>query len=410
MPGFFDDTKGSTPTRSTKGKTLSCASCGLYKYAGTYKMEPYGGFKKNIINIGEGPGESEDRKGKPWQGKVGRLLKRTYRDLGIDLFEDCLNINAVNCRPPGNKTPSPHQIACCRNVMVEKEIIENQPEVIVAFGGSALQSLIAHRWKGDWDGINKWRGWTIPDRKYKAWIVPTYHPSFITRFDDIEAMTIWKQDLQTAIDLIGQPLPKYKKPDIEFIEDLSILENLQTDLIAFDYETTGLKPHADGHDIVCVSVAPSPDKVYVFMMPKKHKDRKPFINLLANPGIGKIAHNMKFEEIWSREILGQPVQGWKWDAMLAAHMLDNRKKIAGLKFQTYVQLGIVDYASEIESYIKNATGPDASGNDFNSINKLLETEEGKEKLLRYCGFDSVYEMRLASIQLNQMEYDYLPIY
>ncbi len=411
MAGFFDDTKGKTRSRSKKGKSLSCASCGLYKYAGTYKMEPYGEGKKGIVNIGEGPGESEDRKGKPWQGKAGRLLKRTYRDLGIDLFYDCMNINAVNCRPPGNQTPSPHQIACCRNIMVDSEIKKEQPEVIVAFGGSALQSLIAHRWKGDWDGIGKWRGWAIPDFEYNSWIVPTYHPSFIGRMDESEeAMTIWEQDLQTAIDLIEEPLPKYKEPQIDFIDDLSVLDDIESDLIAFDYETTGLKPQGEGHDIICVSVATSPDHVYVFMMPEKHEDRMPFIRLLDNHEIGKMAHNMKFEELWSRVILGQPVKAWNWDAMIAAHMLDNRKKVSGLKFQSYVQMGVVDYASEIESYIKPEQGPDSSGNDFNNINDLISTYKGKEKLLRYCGLDSIYEYRLANTQLSKINYDFLPVY
>ena len=64
------------------GKTYSCASCGLYKNALSPKMRAYGEFKKEILNIGEAPGEVEDKRGMPWQGKSGRLLKKVYRRLG----------------------------------------------------------------------------------------------------------------------------------------------------------------------------------------------------------------------------------------------------------------------------------------------------------------------------------------
>ena len=60
-------------------------------------MAPYGNFKKKILNIGEAPAEFEDSKGIPWQGRTGRLLQEAYKKVGIDLFNDCLNINAVSC-------------------------------------------------------------------------------------------------------------------------------------------------------------------------------------------------------------------------------------------------------------------------------------------------------------------------
>ena len=60
---------------------------------------------KGILIIGEAPGQVEDRKGLPWQGGTGRLLKRTLEKQGIDLFEDCICVNAVNCRPPKNRAP-----------------------------------------------------------------------------------------------------------------------------------------------------------------------------------------------------------------------------------------------------------------------------------------------------------------
>ncbi len=108
-------------------------------------------------------------------------------------------------------------------------------------------------------------------------------------------------------------------------------------LAAFDYETTGLKPHARGHRIKCASVAFSPDVVYAFMMPGKKKDREPLIRFLRNRHIKKIASNIKFEEQWSNVRLGTEVKGWHWDTMLNAHVFDNRPgHITSIKFQAYV--------------------------------------------------------------------------
>ena len=107
MKGFFNLPQQS---KETKGKILGCSSCGLFQSVLSPKMQAFGNFEKGILNIGEAPGETEDRKGKQWQGKVGRLLRDTYDSLGIDLFEDCLNINAINCRPTdkhgANRPPS----------------------------------------------------------------------------------------------------------------------------------------------------------------------------------------------------------------------------------------------------------------------------------------------------------------
>jgi DNA polymerase len=98
MDGFFTRKEVESISRPD-GKLYTCVSCGLYKNVKSPKMKPYGNFKKKIMIIGEAPGEVEDTKGKPWQGKTGLLLQRTCQSLGVDIFEDCVNINACHCRP-----------------------------------------------------------------------------------------------------------------------------------------------------------------------------------------------------------------------------------------------------------------------------------------------------------------------
>lgn len=393
--GFF--TKKETVSRSRPdGKKYSCISCGLYKNCLSPKMEPFGNFKKKILNIAESPGEVEDKVGKPFQGKTGKLLQRTYKKLGIDLFKDCLNINAVNCRPPDNRTPSNYEMECCRRSIL-KVIDEYKPKVIVLLGNAAVYSLIGHRWKKDLGGITKWRGWTIPDQDYKTWLCPTFHPSYVERSDSGVEEVIWMQDLKQAIEYAEyHPFLVYKEPVIEVIEDLSVLDKIK-EVIAFDYETTGLKPHAPGHKIVSCAIATDENHAYVFMMPASKRERLPLVALLEDPHLAKMAANIKFEHAWSFvRLMGTEVQNWVWDTMIDSHILDNRQGITGLKFQTYVNFGVVDYSSEITPYLQTVDNTNA--NSINRIMELVALPGGREKLLKYNGYDAINEYRLAMKQ------------
>jgi uracil-DNA glycosylase len=407
MKGFFEIKHRRTKSSKKEGNSLSCASCGLFKEAISPMIQPYGDFKKRILIIGEAPGQTEDERGKPWQGKVGRLLKRTCSELGIDLFKDCVSINAVNCRPPGNKTPTKQQIACCRKVMVEKTIQEYAPDIIILLGGSAINSFFDLRWKKNLGGIMKWRGWTIPDRDYKAWVCPTFHPSYVERMQNDGVTSVWEQDLQQAFSKIGERLPIFQLPKIDIIDDLTVLDDIHplVDTVAFDYETTGIKPHAKGHRIVSCAVADFEDHAYAFLLPKTREERQPLINLLQNDRITKIAQNMKYEDHWTERRLYTSVNNWGFDPMLSSHILDNREGVCGLKFQAYVNFGIIGYDDEISSYIQSG---DKNANAFNKIYELLKIPGGKEKLLTYNGYDAVLTYRLAQLHMEEIEYDFLP--
>jgi uracil-DNA glycosylase len=403
MTGFFSK-KEIRSVNSPEIKSLGCHSCGLYQYVKSPKMEPYGNFKKGILNIGEAPGETEDTNGKPWQGKAGTLLRKTYRSLGIDLFEDCLNINAVSCRPMtdrgSNRTPTNHEIECCR-VNVLKAIEQYKPKVIVLLGNIPIQSVIGHRWKKDLGGITKWRGWHIPDQDFKAWICPVFHPSFIMRSEAEELITVWEQDLDNIFS-INDPVPVYREPNIQYIDDLSVLDKIPNgSSIAFDYETTGLKPYAKGHEIVSASIATNENEVYAFLMPKDEDQLNHLRKLLRNKLIKKMAANCKFEETWSYVRIGTRVKGWYWDSMLSAHELDNRSGITGLKFQVFVQFGVADYSSEVDKWLQAKDSKNA--NSLNRVNELIKTESGKMKLLKYNALDSIFEYRLSMKQMKQYD-------
>ena len=75
MQGFF--TKQQTQSISRPdGKVHSCASCGLYQHVQSPRMVPFGNFKKRILNIGKAPDETDDEKGRPFQGRAGIITAR----------------------------------------------------------------------------------------------------------------------------------------------------------------------------------------------------------------------------------------------------------------------------------------------------------------------------------------------
>lgn len=411
MSDLITKKKTGTRTRSD-GTKYSCQTCDLFNHCVSPKMEPYGNFKKQIMILGEAPGEFEDKKNLPWQGRVGRYLQKALTEFNINLFEDCLSLYAVYCRPKDKKgetrAPSNFELDCCRRHVLQA-VEQFKPKIIILLGDSAVYSLIGNRWKRDLGTITKWRGWQIPDQDYKAWLCPTFDPNYVVDGEGAEEV-IWKQDLEAAFNLINWsstgeftiPVPVYKEPVIEIIQDLSVLRTIKAYQIAFDYETTGLKPHAPGHRIICCAVADDENHAYVFMMPETKEERAPFIELLINPEIGKIAQNMKFEHAWTFNRLRVVVVNWIWDTMLATHVFDNRTGITSLKFQTYVQFGVIDYASEITPFLQSDEKKNA--NAINKIYDLLQLPEGPQKLMKYCGYDAIHELRLA----NKQRLNFLP--
>jgi uracil-DNA glycosylase len=130
-----------------------------------------------VMLVGEAPGADEDRIGKPFMGRSGQLLDRMLAAIGLDRSQVYI-ANVVPWRPPGNRTPTPQEIAICKP-FITRQIELAAPEVLVCLGGPATQNLLNIK-----DGILRTRGrWfdyrTEDGRDIRA--LPTLHPAYLLR-------------------------------------------------------------------------------------------------------------------------------------------------------------------------------------------------------------------------------------
>jgi hypothetical protein len=306
-------------------------------------------------------------------------------------------ISAVDCRI---EKITEHHINYCRPHVLNS-IEKYRPKVVVPLGPLALKSLISLRLKKEFGKYSEWVGHSIPDQDLKVWIYPTYSTELIEEENSNQAYaTLFDIHLNEVKELINKPFPNYGNEDskIQIMTDpdeiIKYLKHVDEtwDHFTFDYETTGLKPHRKGHEIICASISNQTD--FAVSFPMYSEIVSEWVTLLNNSKIKKIAHNFKFEELWSYIIFMQPVKNWWWDSMVNAHLLDNRSGITSLKFQTYINFGTIDYDSEISDYLESVDG---TSNGFNRVKDINIVQ-----LLKYCGMDSMFGERLAMKQMEIM--------
>lgn len=173
------------PTLSTlKTAAAGCRACDLWK-KGTQTVFGEGARRVKVVLIGEQPGNEEDVSGKPFVGPSGRLLDEALAAAGIDRKQTYVTnvVKHFKWEPRGkrriHKKPNAAEIAACRP-WLEAEIALIKPDVIVALGATAAQSLLGSQFR-----VTKQRGEFISST-LAPYIMATVHPSAILRAPDDE--------------------------------------------------------------------------------------------------------------------------------------------------------------------------------------------------------------------------------
>jgi uracil-DNA glycosylase family protein len=158
---------------------LNCRGCGLNERRTTVVFGE-GDPTSPLMVIGEGPGDNEDKTGRPFVGKAGQLLDKALRDAGTSR-EQIYITNTVKCRAadwstgrPMNRAPTDEEAAACRSWLMQ-QIEAIKPKVILCVGAPSARNLIKKTFK-----ITAERGIYFPS-EYAKTIMATLHPSYILR-------------------------------------------------------------------------------------------------------------------------------------------------------------------------------------------------------------------------------------
>ena len=155
-----------------KAAVSGCVKCGLHKTR-TQTVFGVGDENADWMLIGEAPGAEEDRLGDPFVGQAGKLLDNMLAAINLSRRKNVYIANVLKCRPPGNRNPTPEEVAqCSPHLLQQIELIK--PKLIVAMGRFAAQTLLEtgasiaslrgrlHRYAG------------VP-------LIVTYHPAYLLR-------------------------------------------------------------------------------------------------------------------------------------------------------------------------------------------------------------------------------------
>ncbi len=179
-----------------RGEIMRCTKCHLHKTKQNY-VPGEGSLNPDIMFVGEGPGETEDKFGKPFIGKAGQLLDKLIVKMGYSR-ESVFIGNIVKCRPPNNRDPEPGEVAACKPYLI-RQIQILKPKVIVCLGRVAMNNLLGASYSIMRERGKQFEFMGIP-------VIPTYHPAFLLRQKGKEATSKAKwetwHDMEKVLQLV----------------------------------------------------------------------------------------------------------------------------------------------------------------------------------------------------------------
>lgn len=164
----------------------SCKNCELHKTRQNVVVFR-GGLNAKLMLIGEGPGADEDRQGRPFVGRSGKLLDSLLEAQEFT-NEDYHICNIVKCRPPQNRVPTEEEANACKRLLSAQFTLV-KPKIIVLVGATAYKYFTNLN-----DPISKVRGQWIERGEY--FILPTFHPAYLLR-NPSKRSDLW-QDFKTV--------------------------------------------------------------------------------------------------------------------------------------------------------------------------------------------------------------------
>lgn len=322
----------------------NCTGCKLHKTCKTVCVLGTGPLDAEVMIVGEAPGKHEDEGGKPFIGAAGRLLTSALERAGI-ARDECYVTNAVNCRPPENRTPTKAEIRACKK-WLDYQIAMIKPKYVLLLGNVPLLAALGTT------GIKKARG--KPVERDGIIYLPTYHPAFLLR--DPTHMPQFDRDLAMMQDIIEfGGIPYEKAVDYEIVDSEASVQRLLaalTGTVSYDVETTGLYPWVG--KIVSIGFG-TKDKQFILPVTAEAWSvpwsRKRIIEIMDRCAERMadcivVGHHFKFDALWTWVDLGIEL-ACDFDTMLAHYLLDENDR-HGLDHLASLFLGARDWDVPLE--------------------------------------------------------------
>ena len=132
-----------------------------------------------IMIIGESPGPEEDISGLPFQGEVGKLLKKMLIAINIKIEKVYLSYS-INFRPPEDRKPTAQEIKRY-SAYLKEHVSLIDPKIIILMGSTAMESLTGLNNKISNERGN-WKEIILKNKTYPIMI--TFSPSYLLRFPE----------------------------------------------------------------------------------------------------------------------------------------------------------------------------------------------------------------------------------
>jgi uracil-DNA glycosylase len=192
---------------------MHCEGCELYKHA-TRPVFGEGPANARVVLIGEQPGDSEDRAGRPFVGPAGEVLNRALAEAGIDRSEVYLT-NAVKHfafeergKRRIHRTPRLSEVTACKPWM-EAELERVAPQIVVCLGATAAKAVFSAQFR-----LTAQRGKFLESR-FAGKTIATYHPSAVLRADSPAAQNELYRILVEDLKTVSAETAKFARGEIE---------------------------------------------------------------------------------------------------------------------------------------------------------------------------------------------------
>lgn len=359
-------------------------------------VQGYGPKDADLMIVGEAPDGNAARRGRPFVGDSGNVLRQSLKAVGIDP-EEVYYTHAVMRHPLANKTPNLTPIRKCNDRLFE-EIAEVNPSKILAVGGVALTALLkAPRVLP----ITKLRGqaqW-VEWGALRALMIPTVHPALILRdpnyFPDfISDIEKWSR-VETPL-VLPQIDTWILNSRIEVEQALEMIEDAS--IVSCDLETTGFNPITNEILSVGFGVIDTEDAGLSIVVPRRllhnEKVREMLWQFMWDPIRRMVFHNAKFDLQFLLRYFDSrlPDDVVPADTMLLHYLTDERpigRYLGhGLKDIARVRYDVPDYHFDFEGFYATP-----------------EEERDYTSLFTYQGQDTYFTARLYGELLEEVEED-----